>query len=34
MDVAMIWPRRLDNQPAHSWLRNIVSSVADGFRIA
>jgi DNA-binding transcriptional LysR family regulator len=33
MDVAMIWPRRLDNQPAHSWLRNIVSSVADGFRI-
>jgi DNA-binding transcriptional LysR family regulator len=32
VDVAMIWPRRLDNQPAHRWLRNIISHVADGFR--
>jgi hypothetical protein len=28
----MIWPRRLDNQPAHAWLRNVITSVANDFR--
>jgi hypothetical protein len=23
----MIWPRRLDNQPAHAWLRDVVNNV-------
>jgi len=23
----MIWLRRLDNQPAHAWLRDVVSRV-------
>jgi DNA-binding transcriptional LysR family regulator len=32
LDVAMIWPRRLDNQPAHTWLRDIISHVAEGLR--
>jgi DNA-binding transcriptional LysR family regulator len=32
IDVAMIWPRRLDNQPAHTWLRDVISHVADGLR--
>ena len=26
--TAMIWPRWLDNQPAHSWLRGIVAGVS------
>jgi hypothetical protein len=26
----MIWPRWLDNQPAHRWLREIVTVVANG----
>jgi DNA-binding transcriptional LysR family regulator len=34
MNVAMIWTRRLDNQPAHSWLRSIISGVADSFQLA
>jgi DNA-binding transcriptional LysR family regulator len=29
IDIAMIWPRRLDSQPAHQWLRNNVLKVAD-----
>ena len=32
IDAAMIWLRRLDNQPAHAWLRNVISHVASGFR--
>jgi DNA-binding transcriptional LysR family regulator len=32
IEAAMIWPRRLDNQPAHVWLRDVISHVADGFR--
>jgi DNA-binding transcriptional LysR family regulator len=32
IEAAMIWPRRLDNQPAHAWLRDVISHVADGFR--
>jgi len=32
IDIAMIWPRRLDSQPAHRWLRDAVSHVTDGLR--
>jgi DNA-binding transcriptional LysR family regulator len=32
IEAAMIWPRRLDNQPAHAWLRDVISQVANGFR--
>jgi DNA-binding transcriptional LysR family regulator len=31
-EVAMIWPRRFDNQPAHTWLRGIISQVTEGLR--
>jgi DNA-binding transcriptional LysR family regulator len=27
IEAAMIWPRRLDNQPAHAWLRGVISDV-------
>jgi DNA-binding transcriptional LysR family regulator len=27
IEAAMIWPRRLDNQPAHAWLRDVVNNV-------
>jgi hypothetical protein len=32
IEAAMIWLRRLDNQPAHAWLRNVISQVASGLR--
>ncbi len=32
LETAMIWPRRLDNQPAHRWLREIVTVVTTGLR--
>jgi len=32
LETAMIWPRWLDNQPAHRWLREIVAAVAKGLR--
>jgi DNA-binding transcriptional LysR family regulator len=32
IETAMIWPRRLANQPAHRWLRDIVSLVIKGLR--
>ena len=32
LETAMIWPRRLDNQPAHRWLREIVGQVTKGLR--
>jgi hypothetical protein len=32
IETAMIWPRRLANQPAHRWLREIVATVVKGFR--
>jgi len=33
IEAAMIWPRRLDNQPAHAWLRElIIGVVANDFR--
>jgi hypothetical protein len=28
----MIWLRRLDNQPAHAWLRDVINQVANGLR--
>lgn len=28
IEAAMIWLRRLDNQPAHAWLREVVGHVA------
>jgi DNA-binding transcriptional LysR family regulator len=31
IETAMIWPRRLDNQPAHSWVRDMVAQIANGF---
>jgi len=30
LETAMIWPRWLDSQPAHRWLREIVTVVAKG----
>jgi DNA-binding transcriptional LysR family regulator len=30
LETAMIWPRWLDNQPAHRWLREIVFALAEG----
>jgi DNA-binding transcriptional LysR family regulator len=32
METAMIWPRRLNNQPAHRWLREMVSLVIKSLR--
>src|ERR1700694_741523 len=34
IEAAMIWLRRLDNQPAHAWLRDVINDVANGFRSA
>jgi DNA-binding transcriptional LysR family regulator len=28
IDAAMVWLRRLDNQPAHAWLRDVISRVS------
>jgi DNA-binding transcriptional LysR family regulator len=27
IEAAMIWLRRLDNQPAHAWLRDLISQI-------
>ena len=32
IETAMIWPRWLDNQPAHRWLRDTVGTVTNGLR--
>jgi DNA-binding transcriptional LysR family regulator len=32
IEAAMVWLRRLDNQPAHAWLRDVVNHVANGLR--
>src|SRR4030081_1841502 len=32
IEAAMIWLRRLDNQPAHAWLRDVISSVTSELR--
>jgi DNA-binding transcriptional LysR family regulator len=31
-EAAMIWLRRLDNQPAHAWLRDVISRVTRDLR--
>jgi DNA-binding transcriptional LysR family regulator len=33
IETAMIWSRRLDNQPAHRWLRDAVVSVCKDLRV-
>jgi DNA-binding transcriptional LysR family regulator len=32
IETVMIWPRRFDNQPAHAWLRDVISDAAKAFR--
>ncbi|MDB5565273.1 MAG: transcriptional regulator [Tardiphaga sp.] len=32
IEAAMIWLRRLDNQPAHAWLRGVISRVISDLR--
>jgi DNA-binding transcriptional LysR family regulator len=32
IEAAMIWLRRLDNQPAHAWLRDVINHVAIDLR--
>jgi DNA-binding transcriptional LysR family regulator len=32
IEAAMIWLRRLDNQPAHAWLRDVISRVTSGLQ--
>ncbi|MGY4474543.1 LysR family transcriptional regulator [Bradyrhizobium sp. USDA 3364] len=32
IEAAMIWLRRLDNQPAHAWLREVISRVTSELR--
>ncbi|MEH2560756.1 LysR family transcriptional regulator [Bradyrhizobium sp. AZCC 2289] len=32
VEAATIWLRRLDNQPAHAWLREVIDRVANDFR--
>ncbi|MEA2818691.1 MAG: hypothetical protein QOJ86_695 [Bradyrhizobium sp.] len=34
IETAMIWLRRLDNQPAHAWLRDVITQVASDLRDA
>jgi DNA-binding transcriptional LysR family regulator len=34
IESAMIWLRRLDNQPAHAWLRDVITQVASDLRDA
>jgi DNA-binding transcriptional LysR family regulator len=32
IEAAMIWLRRLDNQPAHAWLRDVIGQVTKGLQ--
>src|SRR5947209_5031258 len=32
IEAAMIWLRRLDNQPAHAWLRDVINQVTSELR--
>src|SRR6202051_2774481 len=32
IEATMIWLRRLDNQPAHAWLRDVIAGVANELR--
>jgi DNA-binding transcriptional LysR family regulator len=34
IEAAMIWLRRLDNQPAHAWLRDVIGRVTSELRAA
>jgi DNA-binding transcriptional LysR family regulator len=34
IEASMIWLRRLDNQPAHAWLRDVISNVTQGLHSA
>jgi DNA-binding transcriptional LysR family regulator len=34
IEAAMVWQRRLDNQPAHAWLRDVISLVTNDLRDA
>ena len=34
IEATMIWLRRLDNQPAHAWLRDVITQVASDLRDA
>jgi DNA-binding transcriptional LysR family regulator len=34
IEASMIWLRRLDNQPAHAWLRDVVARAAHDSRVA
>jgi DNA-binding transcriptional LysR family regulator len=34
IEAALIWLRRLDNQPAHAWLRDVIAAVAHEFGTA
>jgi len=29
IETAMIWLRRLDNQPAHAWLRDVITGIGN-----
>jgi DNA-binding transcriptional LysR family regulator len=31
IEAVMLWARRLDNQPAHAWLRDVVSRIAHDY---
>jgi DNA-binding transcriptional LysR family regulator len=30
IEASMMWLRRLDNQPAHAWLRDVISHITQG----
>jgi len=32
IEAAMTWLRRLDNQPAHAWLRDVITRAAHDSR--
>jgi DNA-binding transcriptional LysR family regulator len=32
IEASMMWLRRLDNQPAHAWLRDVISHITQGLR--
>jgi len=33
IEASTIWLRRLDNQPSHAWLREVIDRVANDFRV-
>jgi DNA-binding transcriptional LysR family regulator len=32
IEATMMWLRRLDNQPAHAWLRDVIGHITQGLR--